>query len=173
MTAPLTAEGTIVGTLQYMAPEQLEGKEADARTDLWALGAILYEMVTGKRAFEGESQMSLAGKIMNAEPVALASLQPLTPPALERVVKKCLAKAPDLRWDSAHDVADELRWIREDREWLAAPRPAWPLSAWPSRGSWRDARRGVPRRPWRSPRATGFSSPTCRTTRATRCSITR
>ena len=97
-----------------MAPEQLEGKEADARTDLWALGAILYEMVTGKRAFEGESQMSLAGKIMNAEPVALASLQPLTPPALERVVKKCLAKAPDLRWDSAHDVADELRWIRED-----------------------------------------------------------
>ncbi len=77
-----------------MAPEQLEGKEADARTDLWALGAILYEMVTGRRAFEGESQVSLIGNIMNAEPAALATLQPLTPPALDRVVGKCLAKHP-------------------------------------------------------------------------------
>jgi serine/threonine-protein kinase len=109
--APLTARGTILGTLQYMAPEQLEGKEADARTDLWALGAILYEMVTGRRAFEGDSQVSLIGNIMNAAPADLATLQPLTPPALERVVKKCLAKHPDDRWDGAHDVADELRWI--------------------------------------------------------------
>ena len=77
-----------------MAPEQLEGKEADARTDLWALGAILYEMVTGKRAFEGESQVSLIGNIMNAEPRRSATLQPLTPPALDRLVKKCLAKHP-------------------------------------------------------------------------------
>ena len=113
MTAPITERGTILGTLQYMAPEQLEGKEADARTDLWALGAILYEMVTGRRAFEGDSQVSLIGNIMNAEPAPLAALKPLTPPALERVVKKCLAKRPDDRWDSAHDVADELRWIRE------------------------------------------------------------
>ena len=105
--------GTILGTLQYMAPEQLEGKEADARTDLWALGATLYEMVTGKRAFEGGSQISLIARIMNAEPAPLEPLQPLAPPALERVVKKCLAKHPDDRWDSAHDVADELRWIRE------------------------------------------------------------
>ena len=112
------AQGTILGTLQYMAPEQLEGKEADARTDLWALGAILYEMVTGRRAFEGESQVSLIGNIMNAEPAALATLQPLTPPALERVVKKCLAKHPDDRWDTAHDVADELRWIAADRTGL-------------------------------------------------------
>jgi serine/threonine-protein kinase len=111
--APVTAEGTILGTLQYMAPEQLEGKEADARTDLWALGAILYEMVTGKRAFEGESQASLIGNIMNAEPAALATVQPLTPPSLERVVKKCLAKAADDRWDTAHDVADLLRWTRD------------------------------------------------------------
>jgi serine/threonine protein kinase len=97
MTAPVTARGTILGTLQYMAPEQLEGKDADARTDLWALGAILYEMMTGKRAFQGESQVSLIGNIMNVEPAVLATLQPLTPPALERVVKKCLAKYPDDR----------------------------------------------------------------------------
>ena len=112
--APVTAQGTILGTLQYMAPEQLEGKEADARTDIWALGAILYEMVTGKRAFEGESQVSLIGNIMNAEPPALAQLQPLTPPALDRMVRKCLAKHPDGRWDGAHDVADELRWIADE-----------------------------------------------------------
>jgi len=120
-TAPITERGTILGTLQYMAPEQLEGKEADARTDLWALGAILYEMVTGRRAFEGESQVSLIGNIMNTEPAALATLQPLTPPALERVVMKCLAKNPDDRWDTAHDVADELRWIASS---LSAPAAA-------------------------------------------------
>jgi Tol biopolymer transport system component len=94
-----------------MAPEQLEGREADARTDLWALGAVLYEMLTGKRAFEGDSQVSLIGNIMNAEPASLSTLQPVTPPALERVVRKCLAKHPDDRWDTAHDLADELRWI--------------------------------------------------------------
>jgi eukaryotic-like serine/threonine-protein kinase len=108
---PQTAEGLIVGTLQYMAPEQVEGKAADARTDLWALGAILYEMLTGKRAFEGTSAASLVGHIMNAEPPALATVQPLTPPAVDRLVRKCLAKDPDGRWDSAHDVADELRWL--------------------------------------------------------------
>jgi len=112
-TAPVTARETILGTLPYIAPEQLEGKEADVRTDLWALGAVLYEMVTGRRAFEGESQVSLIGNIMNAEPAGLATLQPLTPPGLERVVRKCLAKAPDDRWDTAHDVADELRWIAQ------------------------------------------------------------
>ena len=111
--APLTARGTILGTLQYMAPEQLEGKEADARTDLWALGAILYEMLTGKRAFAGDSEVSLIGNIMNAEPAALSSFQPLTPAALERLVKKCLAKRPEDRWDGAHDVADELRWVAQ------------------------------------------------------------
>jgi len=109
--APITARGTILGTLQYMAPEQLEGKEADARTDLWALGAVLYEMVTGRRAFSGNSQASLIGDIMNAEPPSFAQFQPLTPPSLERLVTRCLAKHPDDRWDTAHDAADELRWI--------------------------------------------------------------
>jgi len=111
--APVTAQGTILGTLQYMAPEQLEGKEADARTDLWALGAILYEMVTGRRAFVGDTEVSLIGNIMHAEPASLAQLQPLTPASLDRVVTKCLAKHPDDRWDGAHDVADELRWIAQ------------------------------------------------------------
>ena len=130
MTAPITERGTILGTLQYMAPEQLEGREADARTDLWALGAILCEMVTGRRAFEGDSQVSLIGNIMNAEPPGLATQQPLTPPSLERVVKKCLAKAPDDRWDTAHDVADELRWILQLN---SASHPASDLRQRPSR----------------------------------------
>ena len=112
-SAPLTAEGTIVGTLQDMAPEQVEGKPADARTDLWALGAILYEMLTGTRAFEGTSAASLIGSIMNAEPAPLSTLQPLTPAAVDRLVRQCLAKTPEDRPDTAHDVANELRWIRE------------------------------------------------------------
>ena len=110
---PLTSEGTIVGTLQYMAPEQVEGKPADARTDLWALGAILYEMLTGTRAFEGTSAASLITAIMSAQPPALATLRPLTPAGVDRLVRRCLAKDPDERWQSAHDVADELRWLRE------------------------------------------------------------
>ena len=101
----------IVGTLQYMAPEQLEGKPADARTDLWALGAILYEMVTGRRAFEGDSAASLMAAILEREPPPIASLQPLTPPALDRLVRRCLAKDPDARWQTAADAADELRWM--------------------------------------------------------------
>jgi serine/threonine protein kinase len=110
---PLTAEGVIVGTLPYMAPEQVEGKPADACTDLWALGAILYEMLAGKPAFHGESAATLIGNIMHAEPAPLASRQPLTPPALDRLVQRCLAKSPDDRWQSASDLADEFRWLRE------------------------------------------------------------
>jgi serine/threonine protein kinase len=107
----LTKAGTILGTVQYMAPEQLEGKDADARTDLFAFGAVLYEMVTGRKAFEGNSQASLISAIMSAEPPALATLQPMTPPALERVVKTCLTKDPDARWQSAHDLKLELTWL--------------------------------------------------------------
>jgi Tol biopolymer transport system component len=110
---PLTAKGTIVGTLQYMAPEQLEGKEVDARTDIFSFGAVVYEMATGKRAFEGKSQASLIAAILEREPPPMSSLQPMTPPALDRVVKKCLRKERDERWQSARDVTDELKWIAE------------------------------------------------------------
>ncbi len=112
-STPLTAEGMIVGTLHYMAPEQVEGKPADARTDLWALGAILYEMMTGTRAFEEASAASLITAIMSAEPAPISTLQPLAPPMLDRLVRRCLAKSPEDRPDTAHDVADELRWMRE------------------------------------------------------------
>jgi TolB-like protein len=123
VSRPLTAEGTIVGTFQYMAPEQLEGKEADARTDLWALGCVLYEMATGKRAFEGQSQASLIAAILEHEPRPITELQPLTPPALERAVHQCFAKDPDKRWQNAGDLARELAWIAEARPRVGAPPP--------------------------------------------------
>src|ERR1700681_1485412 len=113
MNDPLTAQGTILGTLQYMAPEQVEGKEVDARTDIFAFGAVVYEMATGKKCFEGKSQASLIVAILEREPPAMSSLQPMTPPALDRVVKKCLAKEPERRWQAASDVCDELKWIAE------------------------------------------------------------
>jgi eukaryotic-like serine/threonine-protein kinase len=107
----LTAAGMIVGTFQYMAPEQLEGKGADARTDVFAFGELLYEMATGNPAFSGASRASLIAAILTTEPPPINQAQSLTPPALERVVKKCLAKDPDERWQSASDLASELRWI--------------------------------------------------------------
>ena len=113
-SAPLTAEGTILGTLQYMAPEQLEGKEADARTDIFAFGALVYEMVIGKKAFEGTSQASLIAAIIEREPEPLIQLQPTTPRALDRVVRRCLAKDPDERWQTAADLMHEVKWIATD-----------------------------------------------------------
>ena len=110
---PITGEGAILGTFQYMAPEQLEGREADARTDIFAFGAVVYEMATGKRAFTGRSQASLIGAILHTDPPSMSSLQPLTPPALERVIKTCLAKDPDDRWQTARDVGLQLQWIAE------------------------------------------------------------
>jgi len=107
----LTQEGTILGTFQYMAPEQLEGVEADARTDIFALGAVLYEMATGRRAFDGKTKTSLIAAIVGGEPKPIRDLQPLTPAAFEHVIAKCLAKDPDQRWQSASDVASELEWI--------------------------------------------------------------
>jgi eukaryotic-like serine/threonine-protein kinase len=109
----LTGEGTIVGTFQYMAPEQLEGKEADARTDIFAFGELLHEMVTGKPAFSAKSRASLIAAILTTDPPPISQLQPLTPPALGRIVKRCLAKDPDERWQSTSDLASELRWVAE------------------------------------------------------------
>src|ERR1700724_3735916 len=112
-TAPMTQEGTIVGTFQYMSPEQVEGKEVDGRSDIFSLGAVLYEMVSGKRAFEGKSQLSVASAILEREPEPLCSIKPVIPPALDHAVKKCLAKSAEERWQSASDLASEMKWISE------------------------------------------------------------
>jgi eukaryotic-like serine/threonine-protein kinase len=110
---PLTGAGTILGTLPYMWPEQLEGAEADARTDIFALGAVIYEMITGRQAFEGKSHASLIAAILERDPPPISSLQPMTPRALDHVVRTCLTKDPDARWQTAHDVLIELKWIAE------------------------------------------------------------
>ena len=109
----LTQAGTILGTFQYMAPEQLEGKDADARTDIFALGCVLYEMATGKKAFSGATQASLISSILRDEPHPISQIQPMSPPALDHVVKKSLAKDPEDRWQNAADLASELKWISE------------------------------------------------------------
>ncbi|PWT90114.1 MAG: hypothetical protein C5B54_07755 [Acidobacteria bacterium] len=109
----LTAEGTIVGTLQYMAPEQLNGQSTDARTDIFAFGTVLYEMLTGQKAFAGKSQASLIAAILTSEPTPVSSIQPMIAPELDRAVKTCLAKDPNERWQSAHDLLMELKWIAE------------------------------------------------------------
>jgi len=108
---PLTAEGTLVGTFQYMSPEQVEGKEADWRSDIFALGAVLYEMVTGRRAFQGKSQLSVASAILEKEPEPIGALKPATPPALDHAIRTCLAKDPEGRWQNCRDLAHELEWI--------------------------------------------------------------
>ena len=109
--SPLTQQGTIVGTFQYMAPEVLQGQEADARSDIFSFGTVLYEMVTGKRAFEGKSQISVASAILDRDPEPIAKVQPMAPAALDHVVSDCLAKDPEARWQSAADVARQLRWV--------------------------------------------------------------
>ena len=110
----LTEEGMILGTLEYMAPEQVQGKPADARTDIFALGVVVYEMATGKKAFQGESKASLAAAILTSDPVPITRIQPSAPIALERSLGKCLNKDPEERWQSARDLAGELKWILED-----------------------------------------------------------
>lgn len=117
----LTSPGTILGTFQYMAPEQLEGKEVDARTDIFAFGATLYETATGRAAFEGKSQASLIAAILEHEPPPITTIQPMYPPALDRVVKTCLAKDPNERWQTAHDMLLELKWVTEGGTQPAAP----------------------------------------------------
>ncbi len=120
---PLTERGTVLGTFQYMSPEQLEGKPADARSDLFAYGAVLYEMATGKKAFTGTSQASLIGAILRDDPPPLTEISPLTPPALNRVVKTCLAKDPEDRFQTAHDVKLQLQWIAEGGSQAGLPAP--------------------------------------------------
>jgi len=110
---PITAEGTIVGTVMYMSPEQLQGKPVDHRTDIFALGCVLYEMVTGQRAFAGTSQASVIAAILSADPTPVRSLQPACPAALERIILTALEKDPDDRWQTAHDLARQLKWLAE------------------------------------------------------------
>ena len=112
-TTPVTQEGTIVGTFPYMSPEQVEGKELDGRSDIFSLGAVLYEMLTGQRAFPGKSQLSVASAILEKEPTPISTIKPMTPPGFDHCVKRCLAKDPNRRWQSAGDLADELQWIAE------------------------------------------------------------
>jgi len=124
LMSPLTEAGVLVGTVQYMSPEQIEGKQADARSDLFALGAVLYEAATGKRPFDGKSQISVASAILEKNPEPISAIQPLTPPAFERVVSTCLEKNPDDRFQSARDVRLELKWVGEAAAQVVAPEPA-------------------------------------------------
>jgi len=128
-TPPLTQMGAILGTVQYMAPEQIEGDEADARSDIFAFGAVVYEMLTGKKAFAGKSQASVMAAILNLDPPPMLPLVPLAPPLLDHVVTRCLAKAPDDRWQTARDVLHELRWATEYR---STGEPAIASASWPS-----------------------------------------
>ena len=136
---PLTAQGAVVGTFQYMSPEQVEGKEADARSDIFALGAVLYEMATGKRAFEGKTAASAMAAVLEREPAPMSSIQPMTPPTFERLVKICLAKDPDERWQTAHDVKLQLREIAQagsqptsqtSAQAVVAAQPGWHRGSW-------------------------------------------
>ena len=126
LTKVLTTEGTVLGTPQYMAPEQFEGKEADARSDIWAFGAVLYEMVTGQRAFQGKSYSSLLGAILSADPPPMP-VKPFTPAWLERLVRRCLAKDPEDRWQTMRDIVIELR--TPPQETAAAKTARWPWVA--------------------------------------------
>jgi len=124
----LTAQGTILGTLQYMPPEQLEGQETDARADIFAFGAVLYEMITGRAAFQGKSQVTLISAIISSEPSPASTLRPEVPPLLDHVIKRCLAKNPDYRWQTASDLFQELKWIVEDKPVTTASAAAAPVS---------------------------------------------
>ena len=132
---PRTAAGTILGTVHYMAPEQVEGREADARTDLWALGVLLYEMATGRRPFDGDSAASVIGAILKDVPPPLSTRASLIPRALDHVVERCLAKDPDDRWQSAADVGAVLRWIASSEGEQPANRRE-PRVAWRGYAAW-------------------------------------
>jgi Tol biopolymer transport system component len=132
----LTQQGTIMGTFQFMAPEVLQGREADARSDIFSFGCVLYEMLTGRRAFEGKSQLSVASAILEKEPEAVTTIQPMAPAALDHVVGDCLAKDPEARWQSAADIARELRWISSGGSSSSIAPPEVPRSRFPERLLW-------------------------------------
>jgi serine/threonine protein kinase/Tol biopolymer transport system component len=113
--SPMTEQGTIVGTFQYMSPEQIGGKELDGRSDIFSFGAVLYEMLTGERAFEGKGHLSVASAILEKEPVPISSIKPMTPPALDHTIRRCMSKDPDERWQTARDLQRELKWIADPR----------------------------------------------------------
>lgn len=121
MTTPVTGEGTIIGTLQYMSPEQLDAKDLNGRSDIFSFGAILYEMATGKRAFEGKSQASLIASIMKEQPQPISQVMPLSPPMLDRVIRQCLEKDAEDRWQSAGDLRQALQWISEGGSQVGIP----------------------------------------------------
>jgi len=139
--SPLTTQGAILGTIQYMAPEQLDGREADQRTDIFALGLVLYEMVTGRRAFVADSQASLIAEIMKGEPRSPSESAPASPSSMDRIIRTCLRKDPDERFQSAHDVRLQLEWIAEGAESTAAPAAGGPAGATAGPGP---ARRRLP-----------------------------
>ena len=122
-TTPVTQQGTIVGTFQYMSPEQVEGKDVDARSDIFSFGSVLYEMVTGQRAFPGKSQLSVASAVLEKDPEPISTLQPLTLPGLDRAIRRCLAKDPEDRWQTARDLLLELKWIAEAGSQAGVPVP--------------------------------------------------
>src|SRR6266436_4316399 len=117
----LTQVGTIVGTPEYMSPEQVEGKETDARSDIFSFGAVLYELITGKKAFEGKSVVSVMAAVVRETPAPMTALVPVTPPALERIVRRCLEKDPDDRWQSARDVKHALEDLGAGETVVAQP----------------------------------------------------
>ena len=169
MSRPLTAEGTIVGTFQYMAPEQLEGKEADPRSDLFSFGAVLYEMATGKRAFEGKSQASLIASILKETPQPISSISNVSPPALDKIVMRCLEKDAEDRYQTARDVLLELKWVTEAGSRAGVPSPvaarrksrellAWRLVALGAAGVLIFGVKGILNRP-QPPRPIEFTTP--------------
>ncbi len=121
---PLTEEGVLMGTFHYMSPDQVEGREVDARSDIFSLGTVLYEMASGRRAFEGKSALSVASAILDREPESIHASKPSTPPALDHAIRTCLAKDPEKRWQSARDLAHELEWIAAGGSAAGAPEPA-------------------------------------------------
>ena len=136
VTSPLTARGSIVGTLQYVSPEQLEGVEVDARSDIFAFGAVLYEMATGQRAFEGKTQAGVIAAILEREPPAVSSLRPAVPPGLVRLIEGCLAKDPVERRQSMHDVLLDLKWISEGGSSAGLPVHVSSRRRWRERAAW-------------------------------------